>query len=359
MFLQFLNPMLKKFFNLKKINSFEIINTKINQLVKTNAFFKIGKKKDINEEDMEFILKNCIDISGEIDMTKPPKFYWERDKSYKTTKILNNKQTSLNSLVGISICPLQLFSVDKSTIRKIEVFIKNYSYLYKNPMITYKEIFFREFNYWYLLSIPFLCSSIFFSLIKFDFYNIEPKKICSCDLDLDTNYYLSLCSNLIPKFTFYTGKQINFKQEECITKADEKKLVIFYEKFSKILGKKDKSRELLIEYGYIPNKELYSNTFGHLSIRVYVNQFYNIEFVLRYELKNVAYSYSLGRNHFSLQCEPNIDCTKQGLEKEGDLNYLYIKYLKYPIIFGDYNTLSFVVEFAGARTFFGPEIIYV
>ena len=62
MFLQFLNPMLKKFFNLKKINSFEIINTKINQLVKTNAFFKIGKKKDINEEDMEFILKIVLTL---------------------------------------------------------------------------------------------------------------------------------------------------------------------------------------------------------------------------------------------------------------------------------------------------------
>ena len=87
-----------------------------------------------------------------------------------------------------------------------------------------------------------------------------------------------------------------------------------------------------MEIGYIPKKELYNKTLGHLSINVYINNNYNIEFILQYELKNVEYSYSRGRNFFSFQCEVNLDCTKQGIEKVGELNYLYIPiptYIKY------------------------------
>ena len=32
--------------------------------------------------------------------------------------------------------------------------------------------------------------------------------------------------------------------------------------------------------------------------------------------------------------------------------------MEFPIIFGNYENLSFIVEFDGARTVFGPEIIY-
>ena len=291
---------------------------------------------------MEFILKNCIDISGEINMTIPPEFCWVK-KFHKTNKISNIQQKELNPLIRISICPIQLFTVDKSTERKAEVYIKYYTYLFKKPNILYNEIFFRQFNYLYLLSIPFLCSSLFVLFLGIDNYNIEPKKICSCDQDLDTDYYLTLCSNLKPKYTFYTGDQIIYK-EDCITKAEEEKVNLFYEKYLRILGKKDNIRDKLLEIGYIPKKELYNKTLGHLSINVYINNNYNIEFILQYELKNVEYSYSRGRNFFSFQCEVNLDCTKQGIEKVGELNYLYIKYLEYPIIFGDYNNLSFMVE---------------
>ena len=329
----------------------------MDQITKTNVYFINGKKKDKPIEDMEFILKNCIDISGEINMTIPPEFCWVK-KFNKTNKISNIQQKELNPLIRISICPIQLFTVDKSTERKAEVYIKYYTYLFKKPNILYNEIIFRQFNYFYLLSILFLSSSLFVLFLGIDNYNIEPKKICSCDQDLDTDYYLTLCSNLKPKYTFYTGDQIIYK-EDCITKAEEEKVNLFYEKYLRILGKKDNIRDKLLEIGYIPKKELYNKTLGHLSINVYINNNYNIEFILQYELKNVEYSYSRGRNFFSFQCEVNLDCTKQGIEKVGELNYLYIKYLEYPIIFGNYDDLNFIVEFEGAKTVFGPEIIYI
>jgi hypothetical protein len=100
------------------------------------------------------------------------------------------------------------------------------------------------------------------------------------------NNYLSLCSNLKPKYTFYTGEQIIF-DDNCITKADEEKLKIFNENYSRILGKKDAIREQLIQSGYVPKKELYKKILGNLDIFVFVNDNYDIEFNLNYCLKNV------------------------------------------------------------------------
>ena len=356
-FLQFFSPEIKIILNSKDINSIEDFKNKINEITKTNLYFENEQKQDKEMEDMEFILKNCIDISGEMDMTKPPEFIWE-EKFRDIKKISNINQKKVNNIVRISICPIQMFTVDKSTERKLEVYLKYYSFLIKKPDLVYKHVFLRKFNCCYLLSIPFLCSSLFILSLGIDNYNVEPKKIISCDQDLNTNYYLTLCSNLKPKYILHTGEEIIFKEEDCITKADEEKLKIFYEKFSRNLGKSSEVRDKLIEYGYVPKKKLYNKTLGNLTIDVYVNDYYNIEFILQYDLKNVVYSYTRGRNYFSFQCEVNLDCTKEGLEKVGDLNYLYIKYMEFPIIFGNYENLSFIVEFDGARTVFGPEIIY-
>lgn len=356
--LQFFSPLIKKLFESKKNNSFEELKKNINEITKTHLYFENERKKNEELEDMEFELKNCIDISGEIDMTKPPEFLLGEKKNRKIIKISNQQQTKLNSLVGISFCPIQIFTADKSTERKIEVYIKYYSFLYKKPNIVYREVYFRNFHCYYLLSIPFLCCTLLFLSLGIDNYNIIPKKIISCDQDLNSNYYLTLCSNLKPKYTLFNREEIIYKDEECITKAEEEKLNNFYEKFSRQLGKSRDIRDKLIEYGYVPKKELYNKTLGNLNIKVYVNDFYNIVFILEYNLKNVVYSYTRGRNYFSFQCDVNLHCTKEGLEKVGDLNYLYIKYLESPIIFGNYENLSFIVEFDGTRTVFGPEIIY-
>ena len=120
------------------------------------------KKKDKPIEDMEFILKNCIDISGEINMTIPPEFCWVK-KFNKTNKISNIQQKELNPLIRISICPIQLFTVDKSTERKAEVYIKYYTYLFKKPNILYNEIFLDNL----IISIYYL---FYFYLVHFLFY---------------------------------------------------------------------------------------------------------------------------------------------------------------------------------------------
>ena len=146
--LQYFNPLVKKILESKNNKSFEEFKKKMDQITKTNVYFINGKKKDKPIEDMEFILKNCIDISGEINMTIPPEFCWVK-KFNKTNKISNIQQKELNPLIRISICPIQLFTVDKSTERKAEVYIKYYTYLFKKPNILYNEIFFRQFNYFY------------------------------------------------------------------------------------------------------------------------------------------------------------------------------------------------------------------
>ena len=128
----------------------------------------------------------------------------------------------MNSLVAINICPVKIYTADKATERKIELFFKNIALCTKEE-INFRDIYFRNFNCLYLLTIPLLSSTIFFKYLGVDIYNIEPKKLISSEQDLDLDYFISLCSNLKPRFTFFNGDQIIYK-DNCVSKADEKKL---------------------------------------------------------------------------------------------------------------------------------------
>ena len=287
-------------------------------------------------------------------MTKPPEFIFH--KTYDSAKReINSVKKKLNSLVAINICPVKIYTADKATERKIELFFKNIAICTKEE-IYYRDIYFKNFNFLFLLTIPLLSSSLVFSSLKIDIYNIEPKKLISCEQDLDSDFFLSLCSELKPRITFFNGEKIIYNGN-CVTKADEKKLKIFNDNYSRTLGQKDEERKKFLELGYKPKMDLYKKVLGNLKIHVYINFKYNIEFRLEYELKHVDYIYTYGRNQFSFESEPNLNCTKEGLEKKGELNYLYIKYLEEPIIFGNYNEMTFMVEFDGAKTVFGPELI--
>jgi len=354
--LQFFNPVIKKLFRAIKNEDFENFKNFINPIIKENLSLKNrGKFESSKIPDIyDFEIKNCIDITGDIDMTKPPEYLFS--KTYDNAKReINSEQKKCNSLVAINICPIKIYTADKATERKIELFYKNIS-IFGKEEINYRDIYFRNFNFLFLLTIPLLSSSIVFACLKADYYNIEPKKLISCEQDLDTEFFLSLCSNLKPRFTFFNGKEIIY-EGNCITKADEEKLKIFNDNYSRTLGQKDEVRKKFIELGYKPKMDLYKNTLGNLIIHVYINDYYNIEFNLEYELKGVDYIYNLGRNKFSFESEANLNCTKEGLEKKGDYNYLYIKYLEEPIIFGNYNDITFTVEFDGAKTVFGPDLI--
>lgn len=209
------------------------------------------------------------------------------------------------------------------------------------------------------INIFLLSSTLYFSLCSdSDVYYIEPRKIISCE-DLDNNYNLDICSNFKPKFTFYTGEQINFKENCIINKADEEKLKIFNENYYLKLGQKEGFRDKLIQVGLVPNKELYKEKLGNLSINVFINEYYVIECDLKYDLQGVEYSYTAGRNHSIIKDDVHLECEKEGLEKEGELNYLYIKYLEEPFIIGNYEALSFGIQYKTSKFFFGPEAIYV
>ena len=356
--LQFFNPVIKDYVNSKDNEKkfFEEFEKNINEMVKTNVYFENEKNK--KEGIFEFILKNSIDISGELDMTKPPKFYVE-EKYRKRRKIINSGQQKLKDSVSVVTCIPRIYTIDKQTEKKLELYIHNYGFLSKNPNIGYSAHFYRNFNRKYLISIPLLFSSLYFDYCSgTDLYYIEPRKIISCE-DLDNNYNLSICSNFKPKYTFYTGEQINFKENCIINKADEEKLKIFNENYFIKLGQEEGFRDKLIEKGLVPNKVLYNKKLGNLSINVFINKYYIIECELKYDLQGVAYSYTTGRNDSIITDDVHLECEKEGLEKEGELNYLYIKYLEEPFIIGNYEALSFGIQYKTSKFFFGPEVIYV
>lgn len=355
--LQFFSPQIKDYYNSRdnKTKFFKEFEKNIIEMVKTNIYFI---KDNENEGYFEFVIKNSIDISGEIDMTKPPKFYYEENNYNERKKIINSGQQKLNNSVFIITCYPRIYTIDKQTNKKLELYIENYGFIRKNPAINYNVHFYRNFKYIDLICIPFLFSSFYFKYYGSDVYYIEPRKIISCE-DLDNNYNLSICSNLKPKYTFYTGEEIIFKEGCIINKADEEKVKIFNENYFSKLGQEEGYRDKLNKLGIFPNKSLYSEVLGNLYISVFITKYYTIECNLKYDLKGVEYSYTVGRNRAIITDDVHLECKKEGLEKKGDLNYLYIKYLEKPFIIGNYNALTFEILYKKTKLIFGPEIIYV
>ena len=70
----------------------------------------------------------------------------------------------------------------------------------------------------------------------------------------------------------------------------------------------------------------------------------------------IKYLYNGFSNHVQIFDNIYFDCLKEDLEKKGELNYLYIKYVKEPIIIGNYNALSYTFSYRGkeyAFAYFG------
>ena len=340
--LQFFHPEIKLLFKAKELNKkdFEEFQNKINDMTKANISFETQHK---NEKSFDFVVKNYMDISGELDMTKPPK------GNNSVAKKKNFQQKSLNNKVIIITSSTRLYTIDKETEKKIELYKKEFGVVRKMPEnISYVGEYYRKCNYCYLISTLFLCSSYFFSNLGVDVYYIEPRKIISCEEDLNDNYYVSLSLSFIPKYTFYTGEQVLFN-DNCIIKADNEKLKEFNDNYNKMmkiinerLEKEKKRGEKFKELGIYRGLELYHNTLGNLEIKAFISDYERIELDLIYCLDGyVKVTYLNYPNHVQISDKISFDCLKEGLEKKGKLTYLYIKYLKEPIIIGNYNALSY------------------
>ena len=356
--LQFFNPEIKKLLKARESyrKDFEEFQNKINDIIKANISFETQNKK---ENSFDFVAKNYIDISGELDMTKPPKgINSEKRKDYQ--------KKSLKDRVIILTSSTRLYTIDKETEKKIGIYNGEFGILRKMPEnIGYIGKYYRKCNYFYLISTLFLCSGIFFEYLGTDIYYIEPRKIISCEEDLNNNFYVSLCLSFRPKFTFYTGEQVLFN-DNCIINADNEKVKEFNDNFNKLMNKinekieeEKKLEEKLKKYGLSLGQRLYQNTLGNLKIEAFIQDYERIEIELKFALDGyieIKYLYNGFSNHVQIFDKIYFDCLKEGLEKKGNLNYLYIKYVKEPIIIGNYNALSYTFSYRGkeyAFAYFG------
>lgn len=346
--LQFFHPEFKKLFKATRPNKidFEEFQKKINDITKANISFKTRYN---NKNSYKFVVKNYIDVSGELDMTKPPKGINSEKKT------INNNKKSLKNKVIIMTCPTRLYTIDKETKKKIEIYDKEFGVFRKMPKnLTYIGKFYREFNYFSLISILFLSSSIFYECLGADIYYIEPRKIISCEEDLNNNFYASLCINFRPKYIFYTGEQIIFN-DNCIIKAEDEKVKEFNDNYDKMIKKinqrleeENKKEEEFKKLGIYRGLVLYHKALGNLKIKASIKGYETIEIDLVYCLDGqVEITYLNYPNRLIITDKIYFDCLKEGLVKEGNLTYLYIKYLKEPIIIGNYYALSYTFSYRG------------
>ena len=285
-------------------------------------------------------------------MTKPPK------GNNSDKKKIKYNQKKINNKVIIMTNYTRLYTIDKETEKIMELYNKEFGIEQKIPKnIAFTGKYYRKCNYFYLISTLFLCSSIFFACLGVD--NIEPRKIISCEEDLDNNFYISLCLNFRPKYTFYTGEQVLFN-DNCIIKEDEEKVKEFndnYNKMLKVINQREEEEKKLEEkfnkLGISRGCVLFYNTLGNLRIKAFISGYEKIVIDLLYVLDGYKDIISLTyQNSLQITDDIDLDCLKEGFEREGELTYLYIKYLKYPIIIGDFNALTYSFSYRGKENTF-------
>jgi len=189
-FNQYTNEPMKTILSNNKLKE-QKIKEIFTQRVKSMHEMVISSKED----DLKFKVKNSIDITGYVDLTRPPPFYFQEQKRAhrlkdKFIKVKNNDST-VNNIVSVHFGLEQYYVIEKES----EIFMSNYLknaaqkfYLRNTEFYTTFE-FLRKFDIKIYLSIVFLVFDFYIAFGKKDKYSIIQRKLLSFNRDLNTRKY--------------------------------------------------------------------------------------------------------------------------------------------------------------------------
>ena len=319
-----------------------------------------------SKDDLKFSVKNSIDITGTVDLTKPPPFIFEmrnKDNILEGFARIKNNSNNLNNIVSIHFGYEKPYIIDKESDSFFLTYVDKASLSWKisndDNYRTYE--FLRQFDLKVYLSIIFLVFELYLQYGKNDKYSIIQRKIISFNKDLNTEGILEKTKPFRPRLINFNSEVIVFPQEDIYQKADEKEyekiLNDYEEKFYKI-------PELYDSLGIHEGDILFSRDFEFSNITVQIREKYTlyvfIKFIATKENHTFYWegktsqsdSYQIGKVDINCTKPNHVETTKDGT------SIIHIKYVKYPLEAKSINDYKTLLKYNDSEIIFGPTAHY-
>ncbi len=339
-------------------------------VVKNSPNFFTEYTESEKDNFFNFYLKNYIDFTGLIDLTKPPYYIFKKmmiNRRYKVIEEKNN-ETKLNNHVIVFFKKNELYYFDDETKRIL--------YNYNTNICDHFRILFgkgrdlrdivafdylREFNIWVKLSIIFLVFDYYISFAKSDNYGIVPRKIISMTQNLDTKEIREKIKPFQAKLINLDGEIIEFRKDEIYGKEEDKKIEEFNENYMKKLGEKDEYYKKINDLNIKINDELFNQKIEYLKITAKIQYGYKCHIIIKFDsgLKNVVFTWYGGDTMTITYERLDPDNTKESyVVKESPNKYIiYIKYFPFPLKIELLDNFKSSIEFFD-KVIFGPINYY-
>ena len=318
-----------------------------------------------SQEGLKFNVKNSIDITGTVDLTKPPPFYFEmKDKGNILegfVKIKNN-DSNLNNIVSIHLGYEKTYIIDKES----ELFFEKYvnralDWKICNDKFYSTYIFLRKFDLKAYLSIIFLVFEFYLHFSKRDEYSIIQRKIISFNKDLNTEEILEKTKPFRPRLINIDNEVIEFTPEDIYQKADEKEFAKFVNDYEDIFETKPKLYESL---GIKEGMELFNKDFDYINVRAQVCEKYTIAIIVSFIASIKEHTFVWVGNTSKRTVFPigkvDVSCNKPSYVEEGldGMKIIHIKYATYPFEVKLLNDFKTFLKYEETQTVFGPSSHY-
>jgi len=319
-----------------------------------------------SKDDLDFKIKNSIDITGYVDLTRPPPFIFQENKrgrrlSERFIKIKNNNN-EINNYVSIHFGFEELYVIDQESNKFMEDYLKNAT---KQFFITnYKFYttfeFLRKYDIKIYLSIIFLVLDFYLSC-KRDKYSIIHRKIISFNKDLNTEEILEKTKPFRPKLVNINNEVIEFTQEDIYHKADEKEYKEFIQKYREYYGKEI---ELYKSLGIKEGNNIYNEDFDYINVQAQIGEKFYVTIIVTFDAKIKEHTFvwegnASGRCVFPLG-KVDLNCNKDNYveRKDDGMNIIHIKYVPYPFEVKLLDNYKSFLKYADTQTVFGPARHY-
>ena len=348
-------------------NKEEKIKDLFTSRVKTMHEISIKSKEEMNSK---FKIKNSIDITGYVDLTKPPMFYFQKAERSRGIRYwqeqydkVKNNNPNINNHVSVHFGYEIYYVIENETEKFLADYIKNAS---KGFVLTsHKDIytfeFLRKFDTTTILSIIFLVFDYYYEYGKKDKYSIIPRKIISLKQDLGTEEIFEKTKQFRPKLININNEVIEFKNEDIYHKIDEKECEELINEYEEKFGKEIKLYESLgIKEGVV----LFEKEFEYIKVKAEIGPEYcvNISVIFlinKYQDISFVFVGNISQSHDFIIGKVDLNCKKECIENIDGTNYIYIKYMPDPFqvkLLGDYKALLKYQDHPGI--IFGPTSYY-